>query len=233
MAIEKLRLPSNGILGVPEMVSVKSLTGKELGILYTSLSDAAIDEVIKNITTPNIDPNILSDEDKFAILFLARELTLGSSFEQHIRCPHCGNIHKYVLDHSEFNTIYLEDFNNEILLPNGDIIIKRIPTSNIMEDINFFKERNNVDQLDSFLLYLLARISKVKQSSGTEISNQRLIFDYLANLEGSSFVEIIDKIDTKFGVDMTFIRECPTTHEDIVGVLGINADFFRVPINNI
>lgn len=232
MVIDTLRLPSNGLLGVPAEVKVKAMTGLELNMVYSSLSDASINKIIERVTEPSLNPDLLCDEDKGAILYYTRVLTFGDEIDQQLKCPHCGKIHKVTARYSEFNMVYLEEFDNIITLPNGDMIYKRVPNAEIQKEIDYFKEKNSVGPLNSYLLYLLARIEKVVTSTET-ISNRLLIFNYLADLKGQWFGIIVDEIDTKFGLDVSFLAECPDTGNDFLGVVGINADFFRESNNNV
>ena len=232
MIIDKLKLPSNGLLGVPKEINVKALTGRELNMIYSSLSDASVNEVIKRITEPQMDPDLLCDEDKGAILYFSRLLTFGENIDQFFKCPHCGQIHKQTVRYSDLTVNYLEEFDSVIELGNGDKVYKRVPTQEIQNEINQFKEKNNIDAFDSYLLYLLARIEKVVTPNEI-INNRFLLFNYLGDLHGKEFAKIMDNIEVNFGLDVTFRAFCPNTKLEFVGVVGINADFFRESNNNL
>ncbi|MCK9517371.1 MAG: hypothetical protein M0Q87_15210 [Ottowia sp.] len=233
MVIDTLRLPSNGMLGVPQEIEVKALTGKELNMVYSSLSDASINEIIRRITVPSLDPLTLCDEDKGAILYFTRLLTFGNDITQFLKCPHCGKVHEVVAHYSDFIMHYLDDFTSTFNLDNGDKVYKRIPTAEIQKEIDYFKEKHSVGSLDSYLLYLLARIEKVVTSKGETISNRLLLFHYLGDLPGKSFGDIVENIKTQFGLEVTFPAECPETDREFLGVVGINADFFRFSNSNV
>lgn len=228
MVIEKFKLPSNGLLGAPAEVKIKAMRGRELNMVYSSLSDASIDKIIERVTDPSLDPEELCDEDKSAILYYTRLLTFGEYIDQHMKCPHCGGIHKVSANYSEFVLTLLEEDNLKVVhLDNGDELHRRVPTPKIQKEIELFKKRYEVDVLDSQLLLMMTRIDKIVKEDGTTIRNLKMLFDYLADLEGRIFGDIIDNIDIKFGLNTTFEIECPETLLTFKGVTGINADFFR------
>lgn len=227
MIIDKLKLPSNGLLGVASEIGVKAMTGAQLTKVYSSLSDESIDSIIREVTVPSLDPKELCDEDKTAILYFTRLLTFGDTMIHYFKCPVCESVHRYEISYNDLSVTYLKEASHTIELSNGDKLHIRIPTQAIHQSIELFRDKHKVSPFDSYILYIMSRVSKVEKNDGSNISSQFELFNYLKDLPGNVFGEIPDIIDIKFGLNTTAKVECPKTHADFMGVLGINADFFR------
>ena len=46
---DKYILPSNGMLGYPKYVTIRAMTGRELSMVYSTLNEAVINEVITKL----------------------------------------------------------------------------------------------------------------------------------------------------------------------------------------
>jgi uncharacterized C2H2 Zn-finger protein len=228
---DKYILPSNGMLGYPKYVTIRAMTGRELSMVYSTLNEAVINEVITNVIEPKISIDLLCDEDRAFILHSTRVLTFGRDVVQVLRCPFCGEIHSYKLDYSNFNIKYLEseeDASGIYKLDNGDEIKKRVPSTERFNEIAAYKEKYNVPAYDAFLLLQVAKVDYIKESTtGRRIKPIAEIMDYLANLPGDIFMDITEFLDTKFGLDTTFTVECEGCQNTLTGGLGITADLFR------
>lgn len=224
--IEILKLPSNGLVGdTPKEVNVRNMKGKELSTLYSSLTEAAIDKVISDVTTPSLEPNTLCDQDKSAILHMSRVLTFGQEVEQTLRCPFCGKIDTYTLDYEDFPITLLDDtwMSSAITMPDGKVITKRIPTKADWDVIYRHKEKRNLDETYAFILLQASKIAMI-DGKAWPIGE---VIGYLENLPGKDLMYLVKELDVKFGIDTTFTVECKVCHSDFTGGLGINADLFR------
>jgi hypothetical protein len=225
--IEKKILPSNGILDyIPKEVVIRGMKGREISTLFSSLSDAAIDDIIKNVVEPALDPNELCDEDKLFILHQTRVLTFGTEVQQTLRCPFCGHIHNYVLDYSDFEIIYLEeDYLKEELTINNASIKRRIPNSKILDEVKVYKEKIKLP--DSYA-FILLQATKIASINGKRKSIGELV-EYLENLPGKELVKISKFLEKNFGLQTSFKVECVQCKTAFTGGIGINADLFREP----
>jgi ribosomal protein S27E len=230
--IEKVILPSNGLLeGIPKEVTVRGMKGREISTLFSSLTDAAIEAIISNVVTEDLNIDLLPDQDKLFILHRTRILTFGTEVEQAVRCPQCGKIHNYVINYDDLELHLLEeaDLTSEITLGTGDIISKRVPNKRVWDEINTYKDKIKIDPGMSYALLKAAMIEKIngKKKSISEI------IEFLDNLPGNEFVKLTNQLEFKFGLDTTFEIECESCGSTFTGGLGINADLFREPDKNL
>jgi uncharacterized C2H2 Zn-finger protein len=201
------------------------MKGKELSTLFSSFNEAAVDEIIKAVTDPSVDPDMLCDEDKKFILHKTRVLTFGNMLDQTLRCPFCGKIHTYNIDYDNFELSHLDEdwLNEKITMPDGKVITKAIPTKADWNAAHKHKEKRGLPDSYSYLLLQAIRISHVDGSRKT-LSE---LIDYLENLPGRDLSFLTRKLELKFGLDTTFTVECQSCHTDFTGGVGINADMFR------
>jgi hypothetical protein len=229
--IDKKVLPSNGLLkDVPREVTIRGMKGREISTLFSSLTDASIDAIIKDVTEPSLEPDLLCDEDKAFILHQTRVLTFGSEVQQTLRCPICGHIHDYVFNYDDFEINYLEENHLEEELTIGDQTIKRrIPTSETMAELKRYKEKFNLPDSYAFILLQAGKIGSIngKKKTTTEL------VQYLENLPGNELVKVSRFLDRKFGLETTVQVECVNCKTAFAGGIGINADLFREPDNNL
>lgn len=226
MIVKKIKLGSNGqVEGIPSEITVRALKGKELSLIFTSLTEASIDTVIKAIVEEDIDIGLLPDEDRFQILLTAKEITFGPEIKQQFLCPYCNHTfeHTMLVDDLEFTSLEKELFTKEHELSNGDKIKLRLPNKSIWQQIE--KARNTLNYtFDYDYLFLLA--SKIKIVNSKELSITGVI-DYLENLPGKYFREISDLTKFKFGYTKTYEIECEKCNNTFLGGIGVNADLFR------
>lgn len=229
--IDKKVLPSNGLLpNVPREATIRGMKGREISTLFSSLTDASVDAIIKGVTDPSLDPEIMCDEDKTFILHQARVLTFGNEVQQTLRCPICGHIHDYIVGYDSLEIIYLaEEHFNEELEVDGKIIKRRVPTQETINEANRYKEKVNLPDSYAFILLQATKIATV---NGKKKSIGELV-EYLENIPGNQLVKISRFLDRKFGLQTTFEAECEQCHGIFTGGIGINADLFREPDNTL
>ena len=224
--IEKVVLPSNGLLeDTPKEVEIRGMKGIEISTLFSSLTDAAVDKIIRSVVTPTLNTDTMCDEDKKFILYKTRELTFGNEITQELTCPNCGNKHKYEVKHSDLETVYLDEdiLNEPVELPDGTKITKRVATKEVWDKISRYKEKRDLPKEYAFILLFVSKIDKV---NGEKLALGELIA-YLENLEGRALVKLTEGLDFNFGLDTTFDVRCKTCDTKFVGGIGINADLFR------
>jgi len=223
--IDKKVLPSNGLLeNVPKEVIIRGMKGREISTLFSSLTDASIEQVIKDVTEPSLDPEILSDEDKAFVLHTTRVLTFGPEITQTLRCPFCGHIQEHEISYDNFNVTLLdENFLEEELVLDDKTIKRRIATSEVISSARMYKEKMNLPDSYSFILLQAAKIETINGKKKTIAE----LVEYLENLPGKELVKVAKFLDSKFGIDTTFEVECSKCKTAFTGGIGINADMFR------
>lgn len=223
--IQKVVLPSNGLLQVEQEVTIRGMKGREISTLYSSLTEAAVDAIISAVTNPQLDPDLLCDEDKKFILHKTRVLTFGNETYQTLRCPHCGVIYEYEISYNDFDVQMLDEkyLTDSITLSNGDIITRKVPIKKHWTEINRYKEKTN---LTNDYAYILMQISRIDTINGKRKSIPDLI-SYLENLPGVELVKLAKELEIKFGLDTTFKVDCNNCNTTFTGGLGFTADLFR------
>lgn len=226
--IEKKVLPSNGLMeDIPREVVIRGMLGREISTLFSSLNDAAIDDIIKNVTDPSLDPDYLCDEDKQFILHQTRILTFGNELQQTLRCPICGHVHDYIINYDDldFNLLTEDTLNEKLKLADGNVLERRVPSSRIMRDIIRYKEKANKPSSYAFIFLQVSRLGLI---NGKQRSIGDLV-EYLENMPGKELVKVSRFLDFKFGLDTSFMVECDKCQSSFTGGIGITADLFREP----
>lgn len=232
--VKEYILPSNGHLGYAKKVNIRSMKGGELSTAMSSLTAASMDRIIEAVMQPLISADMLSDEDKFFILHMARVQTFGDILSQAIRCPFCGEIHTYDVNYNDFKVKYLDNEDeasgekNIEFGTNKLTVKKRIPTAEDFADIKLYQEKHKPNADFAFILYMIAKIKYIilNDKKYTTISE---LMNLLVDLDGLAFLEIDEFVKTEFGLDTTFIVDCKTCKIAVTGGVGINADLFRNP----
>ena len=224
--ISTIHLPSNGLLGVPTTIGVRALGGAELSTIYASLDDAAIDETIRAATTPSLDPDLLTSEDKVAIMHEIRRNTFGDTIKVPLRCPHCGQIHDYYIDYTDLKTEYLtEEILKPITLLNGDTITRKFPVKVDSDNIKSFITKHNISKRgDLFTVSQMLLIDKVNDKKLTLLE----LKNYLGNLTGADYGALVEHHTKGFGFNPVFVVPCESCDTLITGGVGLTADLFRV-----
>ena len=114
-------LPSKGALyseGHPlcgiETVEIGFMTGKEEDML-TNVEyirrGVAIDKVLQNLVSDDVDVNCLLSADKSALVIAARATAYSNEYKTQVTCPSCGNASKFSFDLTQTNVYegYVED----------------------------------------------------------------------------------------------------------------------------
>lgn len=225
--IDKKVLPSNGLIeGIPKEVTIRGMKGKEISTLFSSLTDASIESIIKEVTDPRLDPEELTDEDKAFILHQTRILTFGHELQQTLRCPFCKHIDNYILDYNNFEVIYLDEnhLTDELEL-DGVIIKRRLVNTELLKEARNYKNKVNLPDDYAFILLQATRIASLNNKKKTIAE----LVEYLENIQGKDLVKVARFLDAKFGLQTDFTVECSNCHTAFTGGVGINADMFREP----
>ena len=225
--IDKKVLPSNGLLeGVPKEVTIRGMKGREISTLFSSLTDASIEAIIKDVTNPSLNPDELTDEDKAFILHQTRILTFGNELQQTLRCPFCKHIENYVLDYNDFEILYLDESHlTEEMTLDDKVIKRRLVTAENLKEARAYKDKINLPDSYAFILLQAIRIGTINGKHKT-ISE---LVEYLENLPGKDLVNVARFLDTKFGLQTDFTVECENCKTAFTGGVGIDADMFREP----
>jgi hypothetical protein len=223
--VDKVKLPSNGLLGAPEEVGIRSMTGREISTIFSSLNEESLNRVISAVTEPNLDPSTLCDEDKYFILHKTRTLTFGDEIVQTLKCPFCNHMEEYTINYDQFDLKYLamEDLAVEVTVGKDTVISRKIPLRSDWEKINTYKEKR---KLTDDYAYILLQAAKVDKVNGERKSLGEVV-TLLESIPGNDLVRLARVFDLRFGLDTTYIQPCGKCKIDLTGGVGINADMFR------
>lgn len=236
MIIEKIKLPSNGLLGYPADITIREMKGSELSAIYTSLSDASVEYVLgKCIVEPEgLDVSELSDQDKAFIMVKLRIISLGDTVKQFVRSPYSSKMQEVEVDLTALDVVYLseEELGRELTIKdqnNKEYSFKRrIPNKKVMEEILIAKEKHNISSYDDALLRVVSLMDpKIKAPDGYKVRPVHEMVDFLSNLPGKVLLEVFKYIDLQFGIVPTFTAICEQTKQEFLGVLAFSADLFR------
>ena len=230
-------VPSKGIFGGPEKVTLRPMTTKEEKLLYTANDSTFIEKIVKSccIDPKDLDTNKLHPADLTYLLFMLREMTFGPTYRQQMQCPYCNlkqdieiditEMKVYLLDEDELN----ENVSFELpicgdaielkLLSNGDI-------SNIAKEVKRLNRQDKLQDAESYeYIYRFASCIKTINNEERPIKD---IMDYLDNLNLRDFDEIKKRLSKiHIGLDTSLIRNCKKCGEE-VEVLGTTVpEFFR------
>jgi hypothetical protein len=224
--IEKIVLPTNGLLdGVPREVTVRGMKGREISTLFSSLNETAIDAVIKDVTEPSVNVDILSDEDKRYILHKTRELTFGPEITQTLRCPGCGAVKDYSVNYNDLEFKLLEEdiINTPIKMPDEKEVWVKIPTKKDWVALDRYKEKRKLPETYAYILLFAVRIKKIND----EVVSLGEAITYLEELPGKDMQYLTDKLSFRYGLLTDFETTCKVCGLNFTGGIGINADLFR------
>ena len=231
MLIDKVHLPSNGLLGYNREVTVKEIGGLGLTAVYESLTDASIDLALRE-AVEGVDIEELCDEDKLFLLLKARTLTLGNIVTQPVVSPYTQTVQKQEVDLNSFDYTLLtqELLDTELVVKDREgkeyTFTRRVATKEIIESLLKTKERHLL--ADSYL-GILRIISKLNPKvNGKVVSNIDLINLLAHELLGSELVKLLKFVDGLiFGLNLTYTAVCTETNQEFLGVFGLSADLFR------
>lgn len=230
-------LPSRGLFGGPEKVTVRPMTTKEEKMLYTAKDATFIQRIVAScvVDPEHIDTNKLHPSDITYLLYMIREMTFGPTYRQQMQCPYCNLKQDIEIDITEM-TNYLLDFDEmeekfHVTLPLcGDTLELQLLSQGDMENIaNTIKRLDRQGKLkdpDGYE-YIYRFASVIKTINGEEKDIKEVI-DYVENLNLRDFDEIKKALsDVKIGIDTSNMRVCKNCGEE-VEVFGVTVpEFFR------
>ena len=230
-------LPSRGIFGGPEKVTVRPMTTKEEKMLYTAKDGTFIQKIVASCTVDpeHLDTNLLHPSDITFLLYMIREMTFGPKYKQQMQCPYCNLKQDIEIDITEM-TNYLLDFDEmekefKITLPVcGDKLelqlISQGKMEEIAENIKRLSRQNKLKDPEGYE-YTYRFASIIKTINGEELDIKEVI-DYVDNLNLRDFDEIKKALTSvKMGIDTSNTRICKNCGEE-VEVFGVTVpEFFR------
>lgn len=230
-------LPSRGIFGGPEKVTIRPMTTKEEKMLYTAKDGTFIQKIVASCTVDpeNLDTNKLHPSDITFLLYMIREMTFGPTYKQQMQCPYCNLKQDIEIDITEM-TNYLLDFDElekefKIELPVcGDKLELQLLSQGDMEriaaTIKKLNRQNKLKDPEGYE-YTYRFASVIKTINGEERDIKEVI-DYVDNLNLRDFDEIKKALsNVKIGIDTSNIRICKNCSEE-VEVFGVTVpEFFR------
>lgn len=222
----KIKLPSNGLLGYPQEVTIRDLDIEELSTIYASMNDASIERVFKSIIGDQVEISKLVDEDKVYILHKVRQLTFGDEIKTGSRCPFCGFINQHSADYHDFSVVFLtkEQVEETLELSNGDKVSRNFPNEKDKNEIrDLITKFNLTSKGEQFTLSQVLLLGSVNGERLTAL--ERL--NYLRQTTPQDFAKIVEFNIVKYGIDTTFTTECNHCSQTYTGGVGLSADLFR------
>lgn len=219
-------------------IEIKQMTAKEEDIL-TSKSllkkGVALDKLIQSlIVDKNINPDLLTIEDRSAIVVAARIFAYGPEYTTQIVCPSCQEKSKY-----SFNL--LEKLPKEE--DESDVKIELNEKGNFYFTLPVAGWKVECRALNGNDEKTLARLTELKKKSfndSTLIDQLKLIIVSIQNITDKSLIEkainALPAADSKYlrkeyekivkGVDLRQNFECPKCSEETELEVPLTADFF-------
>lgn len=245
---EFVELPSRGRFYPPghalhgkDVIEIRQMTAKEEDIL-TSRSllkkGVALDKLIQSlIVDKSINPDLLTVEDRTAIIISARISGYGPEYVTSVSCPNCGEKSKYSFDLSEKLPKFDEDEEEEqekIEINNEGNFFMVLPSTKWLVEC---KAMNGIDEKT------LSRISELKKKSSNDSTlldqlkmvvvsikgiTERIVIDRAINALPAGDCRYIirqyEKVVERF--DMKQLFSCPKCNEDTEMEVPLTADFF-------
>lgn len=231
MIIEKVALPSNGLLGYAKEVEISELSGLGLTSVYESLTDASIDFALSSALR-GVEVSELCDEDKLFLLLKARVLTIDSVVVQPVISPYTGNVQPQEVDLTQFSYTALTQEMLDETITIKDIkgkeytFSRRVATKEIIESLLKTKEKNLLSDRYIGILRIVSKLSPIVNGENKPtIETIQLLADSIPGTELLKLYKFADNL--VFGLDLTYTATCKETNQEFLGVFGLSADLFR------
>lgn len=229
---ETINLPSNGKIYPIKQLTLQNMTISEEKFLYGSSSDKAVDHILKNCITDNINIDDLIIPDKYYALVRLRILTYGEVYPIDHVCGRCG---KSFTENLKLSTLEVDelpdDFKEPIVIElpvTKDQLEMYLPRSCDVDRYNDLAERKadrfnlNLDEVN----YIYQTMLGIRTVNGDEMLDDEL-YEYVKELPGrdSSYIKHeFNKI--KVGYYTKLSCTCPQCGSKISYRLPMNSDFF-------
>ena len=203
---KEFELPSRGIFGGPEKVTVRPMTTKEEKIVFTARDGSFLEKLVKAciVEPANCDLDLMHSADITYLLFMIREMTFGPTYKQKMQCPYCNQKQDIEIDITEMTTYMLDENelkeNSTIKLPvSGDTLEIKLLTNKDINDINkkikSLTRQNKLKDPDGYeYTYRFAMIINTINGETREVED---VINYLDNLNLRDFDEIKKSLSNK------------------------------------
>jgi hypothetical protein len=232
---EKLELPSRGILGGPQGVTIRSMVTADEKLLLGS--DDVIDTVLKSciIEPEDVDLGELTNTDKHFLLIKLRIISYGEEYYVEVGCTECGRRQEVRVNLEQLPIAMLaDDFKepyDEIILPvTGLKIGLKVPRAHDFEQLEdrvrrFQRKFPDAKGDISYIYRLMMHIMTVNDDDRIERAQLQKIVESLPVKDSSYFKKAISKL--KFGYDTEVFHTCVRCKEEFSFDLPIGTNFFR------
>lgn len=228
-------LPTKGLLGGPDKVTVRSWTAAEEKVLYSSSKDASnriLDTCIVEPKGFSSDDLVLADKNY--IFYMLRVVSLGSDYDVEYTCPYCGTRNQMSVNLMEQPVHYLDkDFEEPfpVVLPNAGVTLgMRLLRGKDSKEIAFKarqkKKRDKKYIGDPAFIYKI--LYHIVEIDGDEPESFIELEKFVENLSARDLEQIrIVLADIQVGLDDLVFGICSACGEDNEFRMPFNATFFR------
>lgn len=237
--IEKTcQVPSAGVFGGPEEVTIRPMSTLEEKLLYTSRDVSFIEKIVKQcvVKPENLNIEKLHPNDVIYLLFMIRELTFGPEYLQSAVCQNCGLKQDMEINITDMVYNILDVDNLESLLTvelpkcKDTVHLKLLSvgdSNEITKSIKRIVKNNKIDDEEGYsFIYRFARM--IEKINDEEPKDTKEAIEYLSRLHMVDFAAIKDALDKiKIGIDTTLYYDCKKCHEEVEVIGAIVPEFFR------
>lgn len=229
---KEIKLPSMGIFGYPEKITIRNLTGADEKILYSGLNENAIDKLLKRcITEPaDLDVSAMCEQDKYYILIQIRILTFGSDYSFTTVCPECKGKLSVTIDLDELEVFYADskfEKSLEFEVPSSKDKIKfKILTTKDINEVNSYIARIKASN-DRGTQILVRQASVIETINGEEktLAEKQKYLEESSSRDINAIWRAFGRIN--LGVNMNAYINCPLCNKVVSVPVEMNAEFFR------
>lgn len=216
-----------------EPITLSMLTTKDEKKIFGSSTDEAFRSVIKSITSPSIDINELTVQDRLFLFIEMRKHTYGTNYHVVDECEHCHTTSEFKVDLADLELINPEEelsrefditlpiSKDELtikLLTYGDSLKNRKRAARVSKEIG-----TPISELE-FSYNLESMIVKV---NGEELESPKKT-KYVNELVGMDSAFISHSIKQRnYGYSNHMIATCPSCGSDTTVDFELNSEFFR------
>lgn len=233
--IETITLPSRGIIydNCPEEVQVQPFVTKAYkDLLASNGSDEGMNNFIDScLVNCPVKAKDLHAQDRLAILFKMRSITLGDNLQTQVRCTQCNNIEtiNWSLSETEVDYLYADEYPIPVHLPESgkDIKIRFITDSILNTADREAKKRASLfnKPVDEFKA-LFRAVSPISVD-GMDIVDRANWYSNLHPRDAIYLDQVFSSVSDVFGLRLEKAFSCSKCGKHFITMLDSTYDFFR------
>ena len=226
----EVKLPSRGLIGYPEKVLIRPITGREEKIIASAGGEnveGAINRVLNRCIKEGAKAEELTEGDKSFLLVWLRVNSYFPDYAVEIDCPSCGKVFKKFIDLRELPVKHIkaEKLPLEVEV-NGKKVALSPLTSKEVEEIRKYREQLAAQGRSLEDLYPVRYAYMIKRINGNEVSISEKI-DFIEGLVGRELAKLrkAEKL-LDHGVDFRQELKCPLCGKSFTANIPITLEFF-------